>query len=142
MSDFEILKTALKIALDAHKEQKDLDGKSEFFHPLEIGLAGRNMEEMVVGFLHDVVEDSNLTFNDLLAYGIPKRYIDTLQLLTHDKSMLYDDYLMNIGKSGNRTAISVKMNDLKHNLARGRLGNHHKQVARHTHGIEIMERYL
>ncbi|MGI5848349.1 MAG: hypothetical protein ACOX5T_10070 [Candidatus Cryptobacteroides sp.] len=54
------IEDALRIAIDAHEGQKDLDGKPVILHPLAVGLSGRNEIEQKVGFLHDVVEDSGV----------------------------------------------------------------------------------
>lgn len=59
-------------------------------------------------------------------------------LLYHDKSVPYLDYVRNIVKSENRTALAVKLNDLHHNLARGRAGGHLKQVKKHTEALELI----
>ncbi|MDE7421217.1 MAG: hypothetical protein K2N35_13530 [Muribaculaceae bacterium] len=61
----------LKIATEAHRGQKDLDGNSVILHPLTVGLMGKTTDEQCVGFLHDVVEDTEYTFDDLLAMGVP-----------------------------------------------------------------------
>ena len=48
------IEETLQIALDAHKGQKDLDGKPAILHPVEVGLMGSNDAEIKTGFLHDV----------------------------------------------------------------------------------------
>ena len=130
---------ALQIALNAHRGQKDLDGMPVILHPLAVGLAGRNREEMIAGFLHDVVEDTALTFDDLRAAGVDEPIIEVLRLLTHDKAETsYEAYVRRIAASGNETAIRVKYNDLCHNLMRGKKGNHQKQVAKHEEALKII----
>ena len=131
---------ALQIALDAHKGQVDLDGKPAILHPLAVGMAGENLTEMCVGYLHDVVEDSNITFNDLRERGVALKIIRALEVLTHDKSVPYMDYIRNIEASGNKTALKVKMNDLRHNLHRGTIGGHTKQVKKHTEALDYLLR--
>ena len=134
------IEDALKIALEAHTGQKDLDGNPVILHPLTVGLAGSNREEMIAGFLHDVVEDSEITFDDLLAMGVDQPIVDALRLLTHDKTrMSYDEYVQQVAQSGNSIAIHVKYNDLCHNLKRGRAGGHAKQVAKHEKAIAVIE---
>ena len=59
------IEETLQIALDAHKGQKDLDGKPAILHPIAVGLMGSNDAEIKAGFLHDVIEDSDLTIDDL-----------------------------------------------------------------------------
>ena len=130
---------ALRIAVDAHNGQKDLDGNPVILHPIAVGLAGNNREEIIGGFLHDVVEDTEFTFNDLLARGVDKTIVETLQLLTHSKDISYDEYVQRIVTSGNSIAIHIKYNDLKHNLKRGRADGHWKIVAKHEKALAIIE---
>ena len=141
MYEFELIQIALRIANDAHQGQQDLDGKAVLFHPLEVALMGKTLDELLVGILHDVVEDSHYTFDDLLSLGIPVHVVDTLRLLTHTEDESYDEYVLRIAQSGNKTAIAVKWNDLTHNLERGKRGNHTKQVLKHTHGKELLAPY-
>ena len=54
------IEEALRIALEAHEGQKDLDGNPVILHPMAVALAGRNHQEQIAGLLHDVVEDTNL----------------------------------------------------------------------------------
>ena len=141
MYEFELIQIALRIANDAHQGQQDLDGKAVLFHPLEVALMGKTLDELLVGILHDVVEDSHYTFDDLLSLGIPTHVVDTLRLLTHSKDESYEEYVLRIAQSGNKTAIAVKWNDLTHNLERGKRSNHTKQILKHTHGKELLAPY-
>lgn len=111
---------ALKIATIAHAGQLDRDGYPVILHPLTVGLMGHTDEEKMAGFLHDVVEDNDYTFDDLLEAGIPVGVVNALRLLTHPKGMPYYDYVQSIIDSGNPIALQVKFNDLQHNFARGK----------------------
>lgn len=133
------IEDALRIAIEAHNGQKDLDDNPVIIHPITVGLAGNNREEIIGGFLHDVVEDTEFTFNDLLARGVDKTIVETLQLLTHTKDISYDEYVQRIATSGNSIAIHIKYNDLKHNLKRGRAGGHWKIVTKHEKALAIIE---
>ena len=140
MKERELIRVAMQIAIAAHRDQKDLDGNEAIYHPLEVGLAGNDTLEMIVGFLHDVVEDSDkFTFEYLEEQGIPKEAVEALKLLTHAKGEPYADYVRRIAESGNELAIAVKLHDLNHNLERGKRGGHWKQVKKHTLGKEIIE---
>ena len=130
---------ALRIAVDAHNGQKDLDGNPVVLHPITVGLAGNNREEIIGGLLHDVVEDTKLTFNDLFAKGVDISIVEALKLLTHTKDMTYEGYIQRIATSNNSIAIHIKYNDLKHNLKRGRAGGHWKIVAKHEKALAIIE---
>ncbi|MBO7660782.1 MAG: hypothetical protein J6S65_04530, partial [Bacteroidaceae bacterium] len=114
------------------------DGNPVILHPLTVGMMGRNREEMIAGFLHDVVEDTELTFEDLTARGVDEVIVEALRLLTHEKGMDYYEYVQRIIDSGNEVAIHVKQADLTHNLKRGRAGGHAKQVAKHEKAWEMI----
>ena len=112
--------TAISIAQRAHAGQLDRDGYPVILHPLTVGLMGHTDEEKMAGFLHDVVEDSDFTFDDLLNAGIPNGVVNALRLLTHQKGTDYYTYVQKIIDSGNPIALQVKYNDLQHNYARGK----------------------
>lgn len=134
------IEDVIRITIEAHEGQKDLDGKPEILHPLAVGLAGTNRKEVITGFLHDAVEDSALTLSDLRKKGVDEDVINALRLLTHDKSKTtYEEYIKGIALSGNSTAIHVKYNDLLNNLQRGLAGNHMKQVRKHEAALRIIE---
>ena len=135
------IEIALEIAMKAHKGQRDLDDNPVILHPLTVALKGNNESEIVAGLLHDVVEDTDWTFENLLDAGIEPKVVDALRLLTHSKDVPYLDYVQRIADSHNPIAINVKCNDLEHNLERGRRGDHLKQVAKHTAAKEIIHRY-
>ena len=84
INDNMTVEETLQIALDAHKGQKDLDGKPAVLHPIAVGLMGSNDSEIKAGFLHDVVEDSDLTIDDLRRKGVDEEVLAALELLTHD----------------------------------------------------------
>lgn len=109
---------AVAIAAKYHEGQKDLDGKPVLLHPLSVALKGENEDERIIGVLHDVIEDTSCTFQDLQLFGAGDDIVETLKLLTHDKCTSYDDYITMIIRSGNKVAINVKMNDLMHNISR------------------------
>lgn len=129
---------ALEIALKAHKGQRDLDGKPVILHPLTVAMKGNNESEIVAGLLHDVVEDTDWTFDDLLEVGITPEVVDALRLLTHSEDEEYLDYVQRIADSHNPIAINVKCNDLEHNLERGRKGDYLHLVAKHTVARQII----
>lgn len=133
------IEDALRLAIDAHEGQKDLDGRPVILHPMAVGLAGRNREEIIAGLLHDVVEDTGFTFEDLLERGVDQPIVNALRLLTHSKETPYEEYVKHIADSGNEIAIHVKYNDLCHNLKRGRAGGYWRIVAKHEKALAIIE---
>lgn len=115
------IEETLRIAIDAHEGQKDLDGKPAILHPIAVGLMGQTEAEIKTGFLHDVIEDSDLTLDDLANMGVDAKVVEALALLSHDKTTDYFDYVQKLIDSENTTAKNVKLNDLRHNLQRGKL---------------------
>ncbi len=109
----ELSKKALKLCFEAHKEHVDKSGMPYVFHPFHLAEQMTDEVTTVVALLHDVVEDTNLNFDDLEKQGFSDEIINALKLLTHDKSVPYMDYVAEIKK--NRIATKVKLADLKHN---------------------------
>ena len=128
---------SLRIATTAHAGQIDRDGYPVILHPLAVGQMGHTDEEKIAGFLHDVVEDTSYTFNDLLEEGIPTGRVNALRLLTYDHSTDYFEYVQRIIDSGNPIALQVKYNDLQHNFARGK--THPDLQAKHGSALEMVK---
>ena len=128
---------ALRIATAAHAGQLDRDGYPVILHPLTVGLMGHTDEEKIAGFLHDVVEDSDITFDDLLKEGIPTGIVNAVRLLTHEKGTDYFEYVQRIIDSGNPIALQVKYNDLQHNYSRGKA--YPELQAKHGKALEMVK---
>ena len=129
----DLTKKAMRIAYDAHKDQVDKSGLPYIFHPFHLAEQMTDEVSVCAAFLHDVVEDTSITFEDLEAHGIPAEVIEALRLLTHDSSVAYMDYVWKIKDSGNKTAITVKLADLRHNSDESRLNSSFEE----TSGAEI-----
>lgn len=106
-------KKALKLCFEAHKEQMDKSGMPYVFHPFHLAEQMNDEVTTIVALLHDVVEDTDYTLNDLQNMGFGKDVIDALALLTHDPDVPYMDYVSKIKE--NPIAKAVKLADLKHN---------------------------
>ena len=121
---------------------RDLDGNPQILHALAVGMAGGTKNEMIVGFLHDVVEDSPTTLEDLRVYGYSDEVVEAVALLTHDKKAIsYEDYIAKVGFSGNDLAIKVKIRDLRHNIERGKSGHHRATVRKHEDALAALLDY-
>lgn len=135
----ETVEKCIKIAMEAHEGQRDRDGNAVILHPLIVGSMGKTDAEKCVGFLHDVVEDTDWSFDDLRNENIPEEIIEALQLCTHNDSIAYDEYVQRIIDSGNLTAIHVKLNDLHHNIARGKAFGYSDLVAKHERALKMIK---
>ena len=108
-----LTKKALGICFEAHKNQVDKTNMPYVFHPFHLAESMDDEISTCVALLHDVVEDTDITFSDLEKEGFPVEVIDALKLLTHDLDIPYMDYVLNIKK--NPIAAKVKLADLRHN---------------------------
>ena len=114
------LERAIEIAREAHAGQVDKAGKDYINHPLRVMEMGKDENEKIVGVLHDVVEDSDWTFEMLEAEGFSTEIIDALRCVTKlSEDEDYDHFLNRI--KGNRLALKVKLCDLVDNLDASRI---------------------
>lgn len=110
-----ILDRAKAIATSAHEGQVDKAGKPYIEHPMRVMNMGKTVEEKIAGVLHDVVEDSDWTFEMLEKEGIPKDVMDTLRCVTKlSEDEDYDHFIERV--KTNPLAVKVKLNDLKDNM--------------------------
>ena len=106
---------AIEIATFAHKGQKDKSGAEYILHPIRVMERGKTKIEKICGVLHDVVEDSDWTFEALENEGFSTEVIDTLRCVT--KKSEDEDYEKFIDRiSQNPIAVQVKINDLLDNM--------------------------
>ena len=110
---------ALAIAKKAHAGQVDKAGVDYMQHPLYVANQVKTEQEKAVALLHDVIEDSDVTADDLLASGLSNEVVAAVQILTKKKGQSYQEYLEKV-KSNNLARI-VKLADLKHNSDLSRL---------------------
>lgn len=106
-------KRALKLCFEAHKDQLDKSGLPYVFHPFHLAEQMKDEATTIVALLHDVVEDTDYTFEDLEGMGFGEEVIEALKLLTHDEAVPYMDYVANL--KHNPIARAVKLADLSHN---------------------------
>ena len=108
-----LTKKALKISFQAHKNQLDKSGIPYVYHPFHLAEQMDDEYSVCVALLHDVVEDTEMTIDDLTEQGFPREVTEALLLMTHDDSVPYMDYIKKI--KTNSLATKVKLADLEHN---------------------------
>lgn len=109
------LQRAIEIATEAHKGQYDKAGNDYIGHPLRVMEMGKTENEKIVGVLHDVVEDTDWTFEALAAEGFSEEVIAALRCVTKlSENENYDDFIERVKK--NPLAVAVKINDLSDNM--------------------------
>lgn len=108
------LKRAIDIAIDTHAGQYDKSNQPYLIHVIRVMNAGQTLQEKIVGALHDVVEDSNISIDDLKDEGFDKQILDAVYAMTHYQSETYSEYIDRVIK--NPIAARVKLNDLIDNM--------------------------
>lgn len=109
------LERAIEIATEAHKGQFDKAGRDYIGHPLRVMEMGKTEEEKIVGILHDVIEDTDWTFEKLADEGFSDEVIAALRCVTKiSENENYDDFIDRVKK--NPLAVAVKINDLTDNM--------------------------
>jgi (p)ppGpp synthase/HD superfamily hydrolase len=109
------LERAIQIAVEAHKGQTDRVGVPYVAHLFSVMDRGKTLDEKIVGILHDLVEDTSWTLDDLRAEGFSENIIEAVRCITKitdDED--YDEYITRI--KSNALAIKVKLNDLLDNM--------------------------
>ena len=110
---------ALSIARQAHEGQLDKAGVDYIKHPIYVASQVESEEEKAVALLHDVLEDSPITAEELLIAGLPVEVVTAVKLLTKKPMQDYQAYLETV--KTNPLARVVKLADLKHNSYLSRL---------------------
>ena len=106
-------KAAMKLCFRAHRDQTDKCGVPYVFHPIHLAEQMQDEDTTVVALLHDIVEDTDTTIDDLAAMGFNARVIAAIELMTHDDAVPYMEYVAKIKE--NPIARAVKLADLMHN---------------------------
>lgn len=114
----EKIKKAILLAYSAHEGQVDKGGYPYIFHPYHLAEQMETENETITAILHDVCEDSDITFEDLENEGFSEEVIIALKLLTREEDMDYMEYVKRL--ASNDIARKVKAADLIHNMDQSR----------------------
>jgi hypothetical protein len=131
------IEKALQIAAQAHAGQKDKDSQPYILHPLRVMAGVQGEEAQIVAVLHDVIEDTTVTLDDIRQAGFAETVLAALLLVTHRKEEPYADYVVRC--KPNPIARQVKLADLRENsrLERALLRPHRLQA-----DLARLRRYL
>ena len=108
-----LTKRAMQLCYAAHAGQLDKSGIPYVFHPIHLAEQMQSEDATVVALLHDVVEDTHYTLEDLHQMGYPEQVIEAIRLMTHPEGVEYPEYVAAIKE--NPLAREVKLADLRHN---------------------------
>ena len=104
---------AMKLCADAHKGQADKAGNLYILHPLRVAAAGNTLDQVVLGLLHDVVEDTAYTLEDIAEQGFPADLVQALDAISKRSGESREDYLYRVAQ--NDLATAVKYHDFDNN---------------------------
>lgn len=114
----DLVRQAFKLAYEAHYGQFDKAGLPYILHPIEVAEQLDSEYEMCVALLHDILEDTTVTAEQLRE-KFPVEIVEAIKLLTRSENMSYMDYVRRA--KTNPIARKVKMADLRHNMREDRL---------------------
>lgn len=107
--------TAVAYAALMHKGQVDKQGQPYIIHLMGVSLAGETIEEKIVGILHDTLEDTTATKEDLAVF-FGKKVADRVEIVTRRTNEKYRAFIERIIASNDYVALKVKYNDLRYNF--------------------------
>lgn len=119
----DLLYKTLELVSIVFSDKTDKEGLPYFNHLLKVYMGVDNYNEKIIALLHDIVEDTDITSDDLLDFGYSKEIVDVVLILTKKKGEYYPDYIDRIINSNNIMACNVKLSDLKHNMDLKRIKN-------------------
>lgn len=105
---------ALAIATEAHKGQVDKVGASYILHPIRVAARCTTEDEKVVALLHDTLEDTTITAEQLLADGFPSHIVEAIKSVTRLDGETYEQFVERCSK--NPIGRIVKIHDLQDNM--------------------------
>lgn len=135
---------AYKIARKAHEGQIDKGGKPYINHPLTVAKNVKGHEEKIVALLHDVVEDSSYSLEDIKSFGFSENVVKSIECLTRDKDKDedYDNYIERI--LSNPIAVKVKIADMEHNSDLSRIPliteEIRQRVKKYEHYLKVLSK--
>jgi (p)ppGpp synthase/HD superfamily hydrolase len=128
------LEEAIALAAQAHRGQVDKAGQPYVLHLLRVMFRVETEPERIVAVLHDLVEDTSYTFDDLRALGYPAEIVEALDRVTRRPEESYEEFVERA--AANPVSRRVKLADLEDNM----------DIRRYTtlteHDLERLQRYL
>jgi (p)ppGpp synthase/HD superfamily hydrolase len=114
MTAEDLYNLALRIAIRAHEGQKDKGGRDYVTHPIRVASRCKGLQAKTVALLHDTLEDTSVTVDELRGQGFPEEIIEAVEAVTKRKGERYEAFIERL--AGNPLAREVKMADLEDNM--------------------------
>ena len=134
------IEKAIELAAREHAGDTDKAGAPYIFHPLRVMFSVSEPFERMSAVLHDVVEDTDITLDDLLAMGFPREVVDAVDALTKRDGESRMDAAARAAE--NNIALKVKLADLADNMDLGRLGDPSEKDRRRVEEYARVRQFL
>ena len=108
------LEDAILLAVQKHRGQVDKAGQPYILHPMRVMCRMKTEHEMMAAILHDIVEDTDVSLDDLRDAGYPEAVIEAVDCLSRREGESYEDFLERT--KTNPLAVQVKLGDLQDNM--------------------------
>ena len=135
-------KKAINLVFEHHANQFDKGGYPYILHPIHLAENMDTEDTTIVALMHDLVEDTTVTIEDIIDMDFNNNVVEAIRLLTKTKDKPYQEYIEDIKK--NEIAKIVKIADLKHNMDTTRLDSIDpetiKRIEKYKHSLEILNR--
>ncbi len=136
--NYEMISKAVRIANAAHANQFDKGGLPYILHPIRVALHCQTDEERIVALLHDVVEDTNITIDDLRKEGFEDNVLEAVAAISKSPGEDYMQFIVRV--SDNPLATRVKIHDLMDNMDITRLnGKPHWKLDTYKAALTYLE---
>ena len=126
-ANIKLVQKAFDLSNHKHANQFRKSGEPYIIHPLQVGyiLACIDLDESTIcaALLHDIVEDTNVGYDELKEFGYSDELLEMLSFLTKKKGEYYPDYIDRLISSNNIHVLNIKLSDLRHNMDIGRIKN-------------------
>lgn len=115
-----LLDLAARLCVEKHYGQRDKGGSAYFQHPMRVAMRCQKDEEKMVALLHDILEDTDVTAEDLIGYGFPENVVEGILSVTKMEGESYGEFVERA--KSNPLGRVVKIHDLEDNMDILRLG--------------------
>ena len=110
----DLLELAIEVAIEGHKGRKDRYGEPYILHPLRVMMKMNTREEKITAVLHDIIEDTDMTLDELRKKGFPENILTAIDCLSKREGEEYEAYIERA--RSNPIALRVKIADLEDNM--------------------------
>lgn len=112
---------AFELAEEMFNGKVDKGGNSYMNHLTRVASKMKSDTEKTIALLHDIIEDTGITKDDLLKMGFPIDVVEAVDILSRQEYETYNEFIDRILNSKNKSAIKVKIADLEDNMDLNRI---------------------